>query len=372
MQALLYVLAGASLAGTFALLAMTTNVWLLRAKCRWKRYRRRTFRLQVSRRRNFTDNLFELELTHPDSRSLRGFLPGQFISLQGPLLPSGVAIERRYSLASWVAKPGTYRLCIKREPHGKLSNWLFDLATPGTALSVRPPDGEFHLKKRNLSSPCIVLVAAGVGITPLKAMLEWLSHNRYPGDVYLFYTARQTAELLYHAEFLALAEQWPNFQYLSFLTGSDPASTVPGLHYGRISAELLFQKGGTTADYYFCASQQMIDSLHASLQDLGVNASQLHYELFTVGGRGCGSHEVTCEGKTINAEGFPTLLQVLEALEIPIDTDCCAGTCGRCRVSLTSGKVKHTIPISPNITIGPDHYLACCAVPESAVTIKLP
>jgi ferredoxin-NADP reductase len=359
----LLVLCGLGLAWLTGLELLVLGRFLVQ---RWQHYRQRLRPFRVAARRDFTPDLFELVLEPLPSFNLPAFIPGQFLTLAGPLLPSGKPAERRYSLAAWQPHPQRYVLCIKREPKGRVSRWLHTQALAGTTLQCRLPRGEFVVEQHHLQAPAIVLVGGGVGITPVKAMLEWLRHRHYRGQVYLYQSARGEGDLLYYDEFQRQAATWSHFQYRPFLSREQP---LRGEQQGRLSAATLFSGGGTDAHYFFCAAQLMTDELVAGLQGCGVPASRLHFELFAASGSGCGPFDVTVDQHTLNAEGYPTLLHVLEAMNLPVESDCRAGTCGRCQVKLEAGQLRNVI--SPESPLPDATWLACCAVPESPVRISL-
>lgn len=354
---------GAGLAWLVGLELLVAGRFLRR---RWLQHRQRLRPFRVVARRDFTADLFELTLAPATGRRVPAFLPGQFLTIAGPLLPSGKPAERRYSIARWDARPDHYVLCIKHEPKGRVSGWLQAQAQMDFTLLCRLPRGEFVMTSQHLQAPAIVLVAGGVGITPVKAMLEWLQYRHYRGWVFLFHSAKGTADLLYFDELSRRAADWLGFHYRPFLSRETPGR---GEQMGRVTSDLLFEAGGGDAHYFFCAAQAMTDDLVAGLQARGVATTHLHFELFTAGGNGCGPFEVTVAGQTCNAEGFPTLLHVLEAMQLPVESDCRAGTCGRCQVRLESGRLRNVI--APESPLPDQHWLACCAVPDSAVRISL-
>lgn len=333
---------------------------------RWQRHRQRLRPFRVTARRDFTSTLFELVLEPLQPFTLPTFIPGQFLTLAGPLLPSGKPAERRYSLARWHPHPHSYVLCIKRESQGRVSRWLHEQALPGTTLECRLPRGTFVVERHHLQAPVIVLVAGGVGITPVKAMLEWLHHRQYQGRVCLYQSARCVGDLLYSEDFLQRAATWPHFQYRPFLSREQP---LRGEQAGRLDATTLFAAGGADAHYFVCAAQAMTNVLVAGLQGLGVPATRLHVELFAASGSGCGPFDITVGDRTLNAEGYPTLLHVLEAMNLPVESDCRAGTCGRCQVKLEVGRLRNVI--TPESPLSEDTWLACCTVPETPVRVSL-
>lgn len=113
----------------------------------------------------------------------------------------------------------------------------------------------------------------------------------------------------------------------------------------------------------------MADELVNGLIAHGIPSGKLHYELFSASTGQCGSFDVSVGEKTLNAEGFPSLLHALEAMALPVDSDCRSGSCGRCKIRLRSGRLKHVV--SPQCRLEKDEYLACCAIPETQVEVAI-
>lgn len=156
-------LIGLSLLGALATLAISLHrLWLW-----WEgRQQRLGRRLRIRRSQWLSEDLLHLELVHSWRLPLPRFAPGQFITILTQ--PTGSRPVRRcYSLAAWPVRPWQYQLCLKREALGRMSQWLAEQALPGL-----PPAGHFTLGQQH--GPHLLLIAGGVGITPMRAMLHAL------------------------------------------------------------------------------------------------------------------------------------------------------------------------------------------------------
>ncbi|MCH2221191.1 MAG: FAD-binding oxidoreductase, partial [Dechloromonas sp.] len=261
MLSLLLALCGLAL---LAILFWLTDAGRRALRRRWDAWRQRPHLFRVTRRIDHDETHFSLHLT-PVGGKCRPFIAGQYLTVLGPLLPAGNHAERRYSLDRWDASPGEYGLTIKKEPMGRVSGWLHETIREGDELQCRLPEGDFVLPEIGDNAP-IVLIAAGVGITPLRSMIHAL-RARASGPVTLFFTARSLPGLIFHEEFETLAREWTSFRYHARLTGQDDMWEG---NTGRFSAADLVTADNGRAHYLFCASHAMIEDLSQGLRDKGV------------------------------------------------------------------------------------------------------
>lgn len=215
----------------------------------------------------------------------------------------------------------------------------------------------------SLDSPCTVLIAAGVGVTPVKAMAEWLLAEGYTGQVYFHHSAKDEPSLLYADYFRELDRLHGQFHYYPRLTRVNEL-----LRSSRLSGERLFRDGGLKAHYWMCASTAMTENITEQLSDLGVPPTHVHSERFNSGAAVCGNYVVAYKDRQINSEGFASLLQPLEVMGASVQSDCRAGTCGRCKIRVITGRAKHTI--KHQCVLKDCEYLACCTQPESNVVVE--
>lgn len=362
---------------TLALLGMATAAialwvsWLLvdgagtllarrRVEAR-KRAARVPLSLVVTARDDATPELFRLTLARADGRPLPRFKAGQYLTVR---TPEGV---RRYSLSAWAARPSAYHLGIRRVDDGRVSRWLHEHARPGMPLEVLPPSGHFILEA---GAGDVVLVGGGIGLTPMAAMVDALA-CRSAGRVWLFHAARHEAELIGYERYAELDRATHWFNYRPFLSRPDE-----NWHGGRgrlTAAELTCELASTsTAHYYLCARQDMMDELAASLAALGIPAAHIHWESFGGAGNADSSeYTVAIAGHGAHTfQGEPSLLHALESWGIPVKADCRAGECGACRLKLLEGEVADCQPsLYP---LPPGEVLACCKVPRSSLRLASP
>ena len=323
-----------------------------------KRIGRAPVRLVVTAREDVTPDLFRIALAHPRGRRLPRFQAGQYLTLRTPVG------ARRYSLAAWTAWPREYRLGIRWVEGGRVSGWLHVHAKPGTTLEMLPPAGDFTLER---GAGEVVLVGGGIGLTPMAAMVDALA-RKPAGRVWLFHAARTRAELVDHDRYAELAGNAHWFHYRPFL--SRPDDDWPGGR-GRLTAADLAREpaDATSAHYYLCARQEMMDELETGLTALGVPREHIHRESF--GGAGnadTGEYRVKVAGYgQYTFRGEPSLLHALEAWGVPVQADCRAGECGACGIVVQRGEVRSCQ--TARISASTGRTLACCVVPASDLDI---
>lgn len=344
--------------------------------------------LSVLERKDFNDGLFTLTLAHPNGRSLPTYRPGQYITLLIPrMLPCNAALspslavvepdvnlpllKRCYSLASWQPNPAFYELAIRQVSGGQVSTWLHRNMQSGSRIRVLPPRGEFTLHG---SSGDVVLIAGGIGITPIRAMLHALlsGNGSSQARIVLFYAARYFDDLLYHEEFIAAAAQHANFRYLPIL--SKPGPDWQGL-CGRLDAQTVLHRLNdfSQTDFYLCAGSSMMDAISAGLQESGIMTERIHFERFNPGEFNADdtAYRITLEGhEAFEFKGAPTLLHGLEQAKIAVESDCRAGHCGVCRVKMLDGNVRWLLP--KETALAEDEILSCCVTPQSDLRLARP
>lgn len=354
----------ASLAGCALLFAL----WLLADGLRaiWRRSRQarrqhaleQPLELEVVQREEIAGQFLCLRLETPGGGRLPPFVAGQHVLLQGPAGKDGRSIQRAYSLATWTPRPHGYELGIKRQSQGRLSRWAWDALQPGTGVHLLPPRGEFRVA---LGRHEVVLIACGIGITPLRAMLHTvLAQER---TVVLHHAARTEAELLYRAEFARLAAEQPRFRYLPTLTR--PAHDWSGGR-GRLDAAGVLARCAQAgqAEFYLCAGQPMMDELRVGLVALGVRAEHIHHEAFGAGSAAAASGlELRVGDCACTTAGEPTLLATLEEAGLAPESECRAGICGLCRMRLAGGEVKWLL--DTELALKRDEILPCICTAAS-------
>jgi ferredoxin-NADP reductase len=332
----------------------------------WRlRVRQRPLRLVVTARSAHGANV-RLVLARPRIwrwRPLPALEAGRYVALEMPL-PEGRPARRCYSLAAWQRRPRSYELAIRREPGGRVSNWAATALQPGRRLRASAPTGRF-VRPQQIAGET-VLVAGGIGITPMRAMLHaWVAGARgHP--LTLLWSVRERDDLLgYHEEFEDLARVLPGFRYVAVRTGADPQWHG---QTGRITASRLLGWCQTREPLgvWMCAGAAMMDSLRAGLRASGFSAERIHQENFGAAANGDSqAYTVTVlpSGRQLPFQGEPSLLAMLQSAGVPLPSDCRNGSCGACRVQLLAGQVRQVI--APEWPLAGNELLACCCVPAS-------
>ncbi|AWN15150.1 NO-inducible flavohemoprotein [Salinisphaera sp. LB1] len=241
----------------------------------------------VTRREPAADNIVSLYLEPVDGQPLAAHRPGQYVAIQTEL-PDDDSALRNYSLSN---APGTpyYRISVKREdapaanaPNGKFSNYAHDQLAVGDHVRLSPPCGEFTLQADDASRP-LVLLAGGVGITPLLSMLHAAVETDPRRDIVLIQAVRERRLRPFSDEIDALAAAHDNLRV--HVRYSEPAADDPtdsdDASRGLIDHALLDALvGDRPADYYFCGPKPMLALVRRLLDQRRVPDSAMHYEFF--------------------------------------------------------------------------------------------
>lgn len=358
MQPLLIALLGLAAAALLMLIGLTLHgLWLLTRA----RQQRRGLALVVTQARWQAGDLLQLQLRHRCFLPLPRFIAGQYLTLLA--VPSGASPLRRcYSLAAWSTWPWRYELCIKRAEFGRMSGWLGTYARPGAVLCALPPRGQFVLHDQH--GPHLLLLAGGVGITPLRAMLQAWQQRPLGRRVTLLYAGRRLGDLAYHDEFLALARRRPDFDYQPLLSQAD---AVAHTRHGRLDGAILQASLAADSQVFICAGEGLLQHALTLLAQQGVSPQQVHYEAFaTQLGAGSGEHVVHWQGQPLKYQGQSSLLAALHEQGIELPADCWGGHCGSCRAHC-QGDVEWRI--RPSVTLAEGEILACCCIPRGALDL---
>lgn len=347
--------------------------------------------LTVTHIQSESRSVFSLHLAAADGSALPAALPGQFLTVK--VQPEGDVppLIRSYSL-SGEPGTGTYRISVKVEPHGAASNELRAHIHVGDHLEAAAPRGTFRLTGGD--NP-VVLLSAGVGVTPVLAMLHALAHDRSTRQVWWLHGARDGTEHPFAKESRDLIAALPNAKstvYYSRPTDTDRQG-IDYLEASRLSAEPVRRLGlPTDADAYLCGPTAFMDSLTAALVDCGLDASRVHTEIFGAGpaitpgikssATGPAPHQPAGPPGTGPEVSFArsgltvpwndaqeSLLELAEACDVPVQWSCRTGVCHTCELALMSGTVNYSPdPVEPPAE---GNILICCSKPAGGVVLDL-
>jgi ferredoxin-NADP reductase/ferredoxin len=343
-----------------------------------------------------TASVSSIQLAAPDGSALPPALAGQYITVR--ITREGApAIVRSYSLSS---PPGAsaYRISVKREPHGAASGYLHDTLAAGAMLEVAAPRGEFTLDPAE-SGP-VLLISAGIGVTPVLAMLQQLAAARAGRQVWWIHAARGPREHPFAAEARSLLASLPDARervFYSAATGQEARDG--GATRGRLTAAALAGLGlPGDATAYLCGPAGFMAGLRPALAAAGLDPARIRTEVFgaldaitpgVVGqarraphppdGQGAGGTrpgtgpQVTFARSGISAPfalpGAATLLELADACDVPARWACRTGVCHTCVTPLLSGDVAYApAPLEPPAA---GQVLICCARPVTDVVLDM-
>ncbi len=337
-----------------------------------------------------SDSVVSVSMADPEGAAVPPARPGQFITLRLPADPGGPPLVRSYSLSG---PPGadSYRISVKREPHGAGSQFIHARVRSGDLLEAAAPRGTFILQPGD--GP-VLLVSAGVGATPVMAMLHALAAERSGRDVWWLHGARSRAEDPFAAESCSLVEALPSGHRHICYSHPGPGD-VPGRDYhtaGRLSASVLTALGlPRTADSYICGPATFMADASAALVGLGLDPARIRTEIFGAAPAlapgiapaiarpphppaGEPPHgplvAFARSGLTVRwAPRYDSLLELAEACDVPVRWACRSGVCHTCETPLISGTVSY----APDPVEDPadGSALICCSHPASDLVLDL-
>ncbi|MFJ5678416.1 globin domain-containing protein [Streptomyces sp. NPDC093097] len=232
--------------------------------------------MTIVERRQETPDIVSLELRRADGRPCGAFRPGQYVSVQVEL-PDGAHQIRQYSLSAAPGRP-EWRITVKHvreevRPDGEVSSWLHQNAEAGDVLTVSAPFGDLTLAEDD--GP-LLLASAGIGSTPMLAMLNHLAATGSTRPVTVLHADRTPADHAHRAELRQLVRELPNAAlHLWYEESSDQE---PGASAGRADIGAVELPEGVTA--YLCGPLPFMRAVRGDLLRRGVPAQDVHYEVF--------------------------------------------------------------------------------------------
>jgi ferredoxin-NADP reductase/MOSC domain-containing protein YiiM len=346
--------------------------------------------LRVSRKVRESSNVISLMLEPVDGRPLTAALPGQFVAVRLRSAPDAPALIRSYSLSG---EPSAvhYRVSVKREVHGAAGAYIHDELQVGDIVDASAARGAFTLRPGDTP---VVLLSAGIGATPVLAMLYALAAEASPRDVWWIHGARDRREHAFAQEtqslLKALAHGHGHIRYSS--PGPKDRLGVDFDAPGRLDMRVLQELGvPRNSDFYICGPAAFMGDLVAGLAAWGITGSRIHREIFGPGppitpglaakprpsphvpaGSAGEGPLVSFARSGLNVRWrttFQSLLELAEACDVPVRWSCRTGVCHTCETGLMGGTVGYRP--DPVDLPADGNALICCSQPEGDIVIDL-
>ncbi len=322
--------------------------------------------------------VLSIRLQADDRDPLPPALPGQYLTVKIPGAGDPAPL-RSYSL-SGDPSAGYYRISVKREDHGLVSGWLHAHAQPGMLITAAAPRGDFCLAEDRRP---VVLVSAGIGATPVLAMLHALAVEGSGRDIWWLHSARNRENQAFAAEVATLIESLPHARQQVFYTETQ----------GRLTRDAVAALGlPTDGVVYLCGPTQFMTDIRAELVDIGFDPALIHSELFgalpainpgvvetgtrtpphqPAGPPGTGPPVTFARsGLTVNwSPDYRSILDLAEACDVPTRYSCRSGVCHVCVTGIVAGTTTYIQePLEPPAG---ETVLICSAAPETEVVLDL-
>ena len=337
-----------------------------------------------------SESVVSIRFDDPRGGPLPAARPGQYLTLR--IQPDGQprSLLRNYSL-SGPPDSGYYRVSVKREPEGLASGYLHSRLAVGDRLDVAAPRGTFIL---DATDAPVLLISAGIGATPVLAMLQALATAHSDREVWWLHSARSRREHSFAAEAGTLLASLPNVHACVWYSRPGP-DDLQGRDFdatGRLTAsELAKLEPPRDAEAYLCGPVPFMDELSAGLAAGGIDASHIHTEPFgpapsvTPGIAAVPArtpHPPSGEpgdGPTIEfarsnlavpwSAGYGSLLELAEACDVPVRWSCRTGVCHTCETTLIAGDLDYNPdPVEPPAD---GSALICCSQPRDDVVLDM-
>ena len=319
--------------------------------------------------------------------ALPAYRPGQFLTLRVPGAGDPVPV-RTYSLSD--DPDGGYRISVKRESHGVVSSYLHDHLQHGDRLEVAAPRGGFVLDD---GADPVLLISAGIGLTPVLAMLHGLANERSTRDVWWIHTTHDADSHAFSSEVADLLSRLPSAHSLVYYTTpAHPLAADSVIRAGRLTADVIAGLGlPTDASAYVCGPETFMDDVAAALADTGLDRARIRTERFSSrspinpgvvgadappphqppGPRAAGPAVTFARSGLTTAwsDEYASVLELAEACDVPTQWSCRTGVCHTCVTAVLSGEASYeTPPLEPP---GADELLICSAQPSADLVLDL-
>jgi ferredoxin-NADP reductase/MOSC domain-containing protein YiiM len=347
-------------------------------------------RLTVAGIEGESDSVISIRLEDPAGAALPAARPGQYLTVRIQPENERRSVLRNYSL-SGPPGAGYYRIAVKREDAGIVSGYLHTRLAVGDQVDIAAPRGTFILDRTHAP---VLLISAGIGATPVLAMLHALADEHSDREIWWLHGARSRSDHCFATEARTLLASLPNVRTCVFYSRPGPGDRE-GRDFdraGRLTPSLLADlQPPRDAGAYLCGPTPFMEEISAGLAAIGLDASRIHTEPFgpapgltpgiastparaphpPAGEPGSGpTIEFARSNLAIPWSGdYASLLELAEACDVPVRWSCRTGVCHNCETTLIAGTVDYNPhPVEPPAD---GSALICCSRPRDDVVLDL-
>ena len=347
-------------------------------------------RLTVTGIERESDSVISIRLEDPDGAPLPAARAGQYLTLRIQPQNEQRSVLRNYSL-SGPPDAGYYRVTVKHEHDGVASGYLHTRLRVGAELEIAAPRGTFILDQTNAP---VLLISAGIGATPVLAMLHALATEHTEREIWWLHGARSSRDQSFAAEARDLLASLPNVHTRVCYSRPGP-DDLEGRDFdsvGRLTASLIAELAPPRdAEAYLCGPIPFMEEISAGLASMGIDASRIHTEPFGPAPGltpGIAATQTRTphpppgkpgSGPTVEfarsdlaipwSDDYASLLEFAEACDVPVRWSCRTGVCHNCETTLIGGTVDYNPdPVEPPAE---GSALICCSRPHDDVVLDL-
>lgn len=319
--------------------------------------------------------VYSLYLKPADGRKTAPFQPGQHLLFKFNIPGSDIPLFRNYSFSDcWNEE--YYRVSVKKE-QGLCSSFIFNEVEVGSELEARGPQGTFVMDVA--SAEPVLLIAGGIGITPLLCMLKSVASQNPSRKVTLLYGVNGSSHHSFKNEINLLRSNFPGFNILTFYA-SISAEDRKGVEFDRPGLiDLSLVDVHVHRGFYLCGPAAMMEYFRILLLEKGVFSDHIFTESFVAPPVEVAEELPQNGGLKVNFsrrgatlawdDRFSSLLEFSEANGIEIDSGCLFGDCGTCLTKLLDGEVKYLHPTM--VKPGPGNCLPCSCIPVTDISLGI-
>jgi ferredoxin-NADP reductase/MOSC domain-containing protein YiiM/ferredoxin len=336
------------------------------------------------------DSVISIRLDDPTGATLPAARPGQYLTVRVQPDADQRSLLRNYSL-SGLPDAGYYRISVKREHDGAASGYLHTRLTVGDRVDVAAPRGTFILDRTQAP---VLLISAGIGATPVLAMLQALAEEHSDREIWWLHGARSGRDHAFAAEARTLAASLLNIRCYVYYSRPGPHDRQGRDfdHPSRLTGSLLAALAlPGDAQAYLCGPASFMADIGAGLAAIGIDGSHIHTEPFgpapgltpgiaatpartphpPAGQPGTGPPiEFARSDLAVRwSSDYASVLELAEACDVPVRWSCRTGVCHTCETTLVAGDVRYDPdPVEPPAD---GSALICCSQPLDEVVLDL-